>query len=153
MPVETSTCQAHRTLQMRNELSEWLETDGLGGFASGTASGVRTRRYHGVLLTATTPPTGRMMLVNGFDAWLDTDNGVFNLSTQRYAPDVLHPDGVWRLDLFQPDPWPTWRWRVTDDVDLIQELFVPRGTPRTIVRWRLVGALATAQLHVRPFLS
>ena len=48
--------------------AEWLETDGLGGFASGTVSGIRTRRYHALLLAATTPPTGRMVLVNGFDA-------------------------------------------------------------------------------------
>jgi glycogen debranching enzyme len=45
--------------------SEWLEADGLGGFASGTVSGIRTRRYHALLLAATTPPTGRMVLVNG----------------------------------------------------------------------------------------
>ena len=45
---------------------EWLEPDGLGGFASGTVSGIRTRRYHALLLTAVTPPTGRMTLVNGF---------------------------------------------------------------------------------------
>jgi glycogen debranching enzyme len=49
--------------------AEWLEADGLGGFASGTVSGIRTRRYHALLLTATTPPAGRMVLVNGFDAW------------------------------------------------------------------------------------
>src|SRR5215208_5336091 len=55
--------------------SEWLEADGLGGFASGTVGGVRTRRYHALLLTATTPPTGRFVLVNGFDAWVDTPNG------------------------------------------------------------------------------
>src|SRR5437762_492935 len=47
---------------------EWLEADGLGGFASGTVSGIRTRRYHALLLTATKPPVGRMVLVNGFDA-------------------------------------------------------------------------------------
>jgi glycogen debranching enzyme len=52
--------------------SEWLEADGLGGFASGTGSGERTRRYHGLLLVATTPPTGRMMLVNGIDAFVTT---------------------------------------------------------------------------------
>jgi hypothetical protein len=51
---------------------EWLEADGFGGFASGTATGIRTRRYHALLLTATTPPTGRMVLVNGFDAWIET---------------------------------------------------------------------------------
>ena len=58
---------------------EWLETDGLGGFASGTASGIRTRRYHALLLTATTPPTGRMVLVNGFEAWIETPRGRFAL--------------------------------------------------------------------------
>ena len=50
-------------------LKEWIVTNGLGGYASGTVAGTLTRRYHGLLLTATTPPTGRMMLVNGFDAW------------------------------------------------------------------------------------
>ena len=55
-----------------NDRTEWLEADGLGGFASGTSSGVRTRRYHALLLTATTPPTGRIVLVNGFDACADT---------------------------------------------------------------------------------
>ena len=39
---------------------EWLEADGLGGFASGTVSGIRTRRYHALLLTATQPPAGRI---------------------------------------------------------------------------------------------
>jgi glycogen debranching enzyme len=45
--------------------AEWLEADGLGGFASGTVSGVRTRRYHGLLVPATMPPAGRTVLVNG----------------------------------------------------------------------------------------
>ena len=49
--------------------AEWLETDGLGGFAMGTASGVRSRRYHGLLVSALNPPTERVVLVSGFDAW------------------------------------------------------------------------------------
>ncbi|HSU39809.1 MAG TPA: glycogen debranching enzyme N-terminal domain-containing protein, partial [Polyangiaceae bacterium] len=48
--------------------SEWLETDGLGGFASGTTSGVRTRRYHALLLAAAKPPADRRVLVQGFVA-------------------------------------------------------------------------------------
>ena len=68
---------------------EWLEADGRGGFASGTATGIRTRRYHALLLTATTPPTGRLVLVNGFDAWVETARGAFSLSSQYYAPDVI----------------------------------------------------------------
>jgi Glycogen debranching enzyme N terminal len=55
--------------------AEWLEADGLGGFASGTVSGIRTRRYHALRLTATTPPVGRMVLANGLDAWVETARG------------------------------------------------------------------------------
>ena len=83
-----------------DDRTEWLEADGLGGFSSGTTSGIRTRRYHALLLTATTPPTGRVVLVNGFDAWVDTPTGSFALTTQRYAPDVRHPDGASRIVSF-----------------------------------------------------
>src|SRR5881396_2824041 len=88
--------------------AEWLEADGLGGFASGTANGVRTRRYHALLLAATTPPTGRMALVNAIEAWLECGGGAEPLTTHRYAPDVLYPDGRRRLEAFEADPWPRW---------------------------------------------
>src|ERR1700751_3559 len=78
--------------------AEWLEADGLGGFASGTVSGIRTRRYHALLLIATTPPAGRMVLVNGFDAWIETPRRTFAISSQRYGPDVIHPDGAARVE-------------------------------------------------------
>src|SRR5690349_13696242 len=87
---------------------EWLETDGLGGFASGTVSGIRTRRYHALLLAATTPPTGRIVLVNGFDAHVETPAGNFALSSQLYTPDVTHPDGAQRIVAFSHEPWPGW---------------------------------------------
>ena len=51
--------------------AEWLEADGLGGFASGTVSGIRTRRYHALLLTATTPPAGRMVLVGKIESAIE----------------------------------------------------------------------------------
>jgi glycogen debranching enzyme len=87
---------------------EWLEVDGLGGFASGTSSGIRTRRYHALLLAARTPPTGRMVLVNGYDGWIETSAGSFALTSQRYAPGVVHPNGASRIREFRPTPWPTW---------------------------------------------
>ena len=73
--------------------NEWLETDGFGAFASGTSSGVRTRRYHNVLMIAKNPPSERVILVNGFDVWVETPAGTFPLSTQRYANDVFWPEG------------------------------------------------------------
>jgi predicted glycogen debranching enzyme len=132
--------------------AEWLEADGLGGFASGTVSGIRTRRYHALLLTATTPPAGRMVLVNGVDAWVQTGNGVFPISSQRYQPDVIHPDGVARLIDFQPEPWPRWIYQIEKGISVEQEFFVPRDASVTVLRWRLSGN-APASLMVRPFLS
>ena len=92
-----------------DDRTEWLEADGLGGFASATTSGIRTRRYHGLLLTAMNPPTGRIVLVNGCDAWLDTPSGSCAVSTQRYAPDVLYPDGAAHVTGFCAWPLPRHR--------------------------------------------
>ena len=95
--------------------AEWLEADGLGGFASGTVGGVRTRRYHALLLAATTPPTGRVVLVNGLEVWLETAAGSYALSSQRYAPDVVHPgrpDPDRRASA--PSPGRSWTFRTED---------------------------------------
>ena len=136
-----------------DDKTEWLEADGLGGFASGTTANIRTRRYHALLLTATTPPTGRMVLVNGFDAHVDTPDGSFALSTQRYTPDVLHPDGAQRITHFTDDPWPTWEYQLIDGTRILQEIFVEHGTGAAVLQWTLVRASGPVTLRVRPFLS
>ncbi|HSJ96267.1 MAG TPA: glycogen debranching enzyme N-terminal domain-containing protein [Myxococcota bacterium] len=135
--------------------SEWLEADGLGGFASGTVAGIRTRRYHALLLHARRPPAERMVLVSGFDAWLDTPAGSWAISSQAYLPDAVHPDGAARLASFSCEPWPRWRYRLPGGRRLEQELFVPRGSAAVVVRWRLAetGPGGPATLRVRPFLS
>ncbi len=132
---------------------EWLEADGLGGFAMGTADLVRTRRYHGLLQVATTPPTGRVMLVNGFDAWVETDAESLALSTQRYAPEVLHPDGAQRLVAFDARPFPRWMYGLAGEVSIELELFVPRERPLTALRFRAGRSRAPARLVVRPLIS
>jgi len=132
---------------------EWLETDGRGGFASGTVSGVRTRRYHALLLPAITPPTGRIVLVNGFDAWADTAAGSFALSTQRYAPDLLHPDGARRVAAFASEPWPTWTYVLEDGTEVSQEFFIERDSGVAVLAWSVRRATSDVAIRVRPFLS
>ena len=132
---------------------EWLEPDGLGGFASGTASGVRTRRYHALLLSATTPPTGRVVLVNGFDAFVRIGGDRWALSSQRYVPDVVHPDGASRLERFDPEPWPTWRYRLSDGTGVRLELVARHESPVVALSARLETNREDAELMVRPFLS
>ncbi len=131
---------------------EWLESDGLGGFASGTVGLIRTRRYHALLLTARTPPTGRVVLVNGVDAWAETPAGRFALSAQRYADESVHPDGAHRLAGFEPSPWPRWTFALPDGTRIEQELVALHGEPLVCLSWRVIGAGPVA-LEVRPFLS
>jgi glycogen debranching enzyme len=136
-----------------DEVLEWLEADGLGGFASGTVAGLRTRRYHALLLAATTPPTGRMVLVNGFDAWVQTGAGQYALSAQRYAPNTIYPDGASRIVEFVTEPWPRWRYRLDDGSAIEHELFVPHGHAAVVLRWRRVAGSGAATLRLRPLFS
>jgi predicted glycogen debranching enzyme len=135
-----------------DDRTEWLEADGLGGFASGTASGLRTRRYHALLLTATTPPTGRMVLVNGLDAWATTPAGRFALSTQRYRPDVLHPDGHSRLTAFTCERWPAWEFVTPDGARIVHEILTEYESGRSVLTWRVNGPVPV-KIEVRLLLS
>jgi predicted glycogen debranching enzyme len=142
---------------------EWLEADGFGGFASGTASSIRTRRYHALLLAASTPPAGRMTLVNGFDAWVQTPNGRFMLTSQCYAPGVLAGEGAQCIESFEANPWPTWRFRLEDGTLIQHEIIARKGSPTVLVTWKRIESADTehvvpplggsVKLFVRPFLS
>jgi predicted glycogen debranching enzyme len=138
-----------------NEAStrEWLEADGLGGFASGTATGIRTRRYHALLLTAVTPPTGRLVLVNGFDAWITTPSGRFAISSQHYGPDVTYPDGASRISDFATEPWPRWTFELPGGTRVAQDVMVPKGASAAAVSWSLLSGAGPIGLEVRPFFS
>ena len=63
---------------------EWLETNGLGGFASSTIVGLNTRRYHGLLTAATKPPVGRLVLLSKLEETLIIDGRRYELSTNQY---------------------------------------------------------------------
>ncbi len=138
---------------MDGRTREWLEADGLGGFASGTAAGIRTRRYHALLLTATTPPTGRVVLVNGFDAWVTTPAGRFAITSQEYGGDVTYPDGASRIADFNVEPWPRWTFELPDGTRVAQEILVPKDASAAAVSWTLLSGGGSVTVEVRPFLS
>ncbi len=135
-----------------HDRSEWLETDGLGGFASGTVSTIRTRRYHALLLAATRPPTGRMVLVNGLEVWLETPGGKFALSSDRYDPDVIHPDGATHIEAFESRPHPRWRFALPDGTRIEHGIIVAPGRASTLLYWKLLEGRG-GRLAVRPFIS
>jgi predicted glycogen debranching enzyme len=135
-----------------NAQCEWLEADGLGGFASGTTSGIATRRYHALLLVAQDPPAQRFVLVNGFRAWLETREGTVQLTRHHFAPDVLTSADA-RIEEFTAEPWPATRYVLASGLSLIQEQFVLHGSPTVLFRFRMEGNAQGVKLCLRPFLS
>jgi predicted glycogen debranching enzyme len=120
--------------------AEWLEADGLGGFASGTVGFVRTRRYHALLCAAARPPLDRFVLVNGVEAEVTTAAGTFPISTHRYLPGVTHPGGAAFVAGFDIEPWPLWRFALPGGAIVEQSIAVVHDRPMTTVSWRLVSS-------------
>src|SRR5215471_13559436 len=82
---------------------EWLLPDGLGGYASSTALGLNTRRQHGLLVVATRPPSGRLVLLSKLEEALVVEGNRYELSTNAYA-DAVHPQGYGYATAFVMDP-------------------------------------------------
>src|SRR6516225_10812211 len=104
---------------------EWLETNGIGGFASSTATGMNTRRYHGLLVAATNPPVGRMVLLSKLEETAIVNGRRYELSANRY-PGVVHPQGYRYLKSFQLDPYPVFIYDL-DGGELEKSLFMVDG--------------------------
>jgi predicted glycogen debranching enzyme len=137
---------------MSYDAREWLEADGLGGFASGTVSGIRTRRYHAILLVATAPPSGRMVLLNGFEAWIESGGENVALTSQRYTPNFVCQDGADHIREFRIDPWPRWIYALPEGREIEHGILVQPGRAATILYWRLLKG-AGCTLAMRPLMS
>jgi predicted glycogen debranching enzyme len=93
------------------ERREWLETNGLGGYASSSLTGENTRRYHGLLVAAEPPPTRRIVLLSKLEEALIVGDERFEISTNRYQPDVVSPQGYLLQTGFRLDPFPVFTYR------------------------------------------
>lgn len=148
MNINADVCQdLERALSL-----EWLETNGRGGFASGTVAGANTRRYHGLLVVATFPDNRRYVLVNHLEEWLFIDGHGFPLSTNLY-PGVIHPHGYSHCISFSSTLWPTWTFTFNDHT-VSREIFCVRGQSTVVVRWKLLSlTTGSIELRVRPKLT
>jgi glycogen debranching enzyme len=134
---------------------EWLETNGLGGFASSTMAGLNTRRYHGLLIAATKPPVGRMLLLSKLEETLVVDGRRHDLSANRY-PGVVHPQGYLLLKEFRQDPFPVFVYEI-EGLEFEKSIFMVQGENTTVIRYELrahAGAVpATCTLELRPLIA
>jgi predicted glycogen debranching enzyme len=135
---------------------EWLETNGLGGYASSTIIGLNTRRYHGLLVAATHPPVGRLVLLSKLEETLWIDGQSFDLSSNRY-PDVVHPEGYRFLKQFRLDPFPVFTFEV-EGFEIVKSVFMIQGENSTVIQYELTKpirgkAAKDAALLVRPLIA
>ena len=112
----------------------------IGGFASATITGLNTRRYHGLLVAATKPPVGRMVMLSKLEETLIVDGRRFDLSCNRY-PGVVHPEGYRYLREFRLDPFPVFVYEVGGLV-LEKSVFMVHGENTTVIRYELRGEVA-----------
>jgi predicted glycogen debranching enzyme len=130
---------------------EWIETNGLGGFASSTIISTNTRRYHGLLVAAVPPAMTRLVLVNALDEWVLVGGTRYDLSAHQY-PGVIHPRGDRNLIGFRLDPWPTWTYRINTLV-LEKSLTMIHGQNTVILTYKVRKENSEAELVLRPFLT
>jgi predicted glycogen debranching enzyme len=131
---------------------EWLETNGIGGFASSTISGANTRRYHGLLTAATRPPLGRVTMLSKIEETVTVDGERYELSANQY-PGKIYPQGFRYLKSFRLDPFPVWVYEV-GGLEIEKRVFMIDGENTVVMRYQLPRRTRTPiELELRPLLS
>ncbi|HKX85011.1 MAG TPA: glycogen debranching enzyme N-terminal domain-containing protein, partial [Pyrinomonadaceae bacterium] len=131
---------------------EWLETNGIGGFASSTVSGANTRRYHGLLTAATNPPLGRITMLSKIEETIIVDGERFELSSNQF-PGKVHPEGYRFIKSFRLDPFPVWVYEISG-VEIEKRVFMIDGENSVVVRYLPPKRTrAKIEIELRPLLS
>jgi len=135
------------------ESREWLCTNGIGGFASGTVAGLLTRRYHGLLVAALQPPLGRTLLVTKLDEVVEYDGMRHALTTNRWADGAVDPAGHNHIERFRLEGTsPVWTYACADAL-LEKQIWMEPGANTTYVRYRLVRARGPVTLAVKALVN
>jgi predicted glycogen debranching enzyme len=131
------------------ESREWLVTNGLGGYASGTVAGLLTRRYHGLLVAALKPPVGRTLLVAKLDETAGYGGRTFELSTNRWHGGSVAPHGYRHLERFRLEGTvPVWTYALADAL-LEKRVWMEQGANTTYVRYELTRGSGPASLSIK----
>jgi predicted glycogen debranching enzyme len=130
---------------------EWLEANGLGGWASGTISGCHTRRYHGLLVAATRPPLARMVLLSKLAETIATGDRRLELDTNRY-PGAVSPRGHLHLASFSLDPMPVFVYEA-EGIRLKKTIAAIHGENTTVILYEVLTAPGEFTLELRPLIA
>jgi len=132
---------------------EWLVTNAIGGYASGSVSGCATRRYHGILLAALQPPVGRVQLVAAVDEIVGYAGTQYELATHEWASGAISPQGFQFIESFRLDGnIPTWIYAL-GDARLEKRIWMRQGENTTYVRYTLLQATSPVQFHAKALVN
>jgi len=128
---------------------EWLCANGIGGFALGTVSGILTRRYHGLLVAALTPPLGRTLLVARAEERLLDGPAVWELAANRWADGTIAPRGFELIERFRLEgTMPVWTYACAD-LRVEKRVWMEHGANTTYVGYRLARGRRSVTLELR----
>ncbi|MEH2405234.1 amylo-alpha-1,6-glucosidase [Nostoc sp.] len=135
------------------ESREWLVTNGIGGYASGTVAGLLTRRYHGLLVAALNPPLGRTLLLAKLDETVLYDTRSYSLHTNRWADGTVSPHGYRHIERFSLEGTiPVWRFAVADAL-LEKRVWMQQGANTTYVQYTLRRATQPLKLTFKAMVN
>ena len=117
------------------ESREWLVTNGIGGYASGTIAGVLTRCYHGLLVGALKPPVARTLLLTKLDEIVWYNGQFYDLFTNRWADGTVEPQGYLNIESFHLEgTTPVWNFAFADGL-LEKCIWMQQGANTTYIRY------------------
>jgi glycogen debranching enzyme len=132
---------------------EWLVTNGLGGYAAGTVSGVLTRRYHGLLVAALNPPVGRKLLVAKIEEIARVADKDFELSTNRWHDGTIAPQGwAYTARFHLEGAVPVWTFAFAD-IELEKRIWMQYGANTTCVLYNLRRANQPVELSLKTLVN
>lgn len=130
------------------EAREWLVTNGIGGYASGTIAGLISRRYHGLLVAALQPPLGRTLLVTKLDETVYA-GGRYDLSSNRWIDGSVTPEGYRLIESFRLEgTTPVWTFALGDAL-LEKRIWMQPRENTTYVRYHLQRGSIPMELSLR----
>ena len=130
---------------------EWLETNGLGGWASSSIIGCNTRRYHGLLIAAIVPPADRMALVSKLEETIIINNQQFELGVNNYGG-IIHPNGNQHQIAFTKDLFPQFVYEA-GGIKIKKTIAMVYGENTTLVIYNVLKAADPFTFELTPLLS
>jgi predicted glycogen debranching enzyme len=135
------------------ESREWLVTNGIGGYASGTVAGILTRRYHGLLVASLNPPLGRTLLVTKLDETALYQGEEYPLYANRWVHGSIAPQGYRNIESFHLEhSIPVWKFACADAI-LEKRIWMQQGENTTYVRYTLHRATSPLELNLKAFVN